>query len=157
MPCCPTRPRSPEASRQSFLAKTADQGISECETVSLNAARFKMGTSETILPQDGEKPSRSVRVGAFSIMTTTVTNTQFAKFVNDTGYMTEAEHFGWSYVFQIFLNKPYDFNCLSGAEWWCAVPGAKWNLPEGPGSDLNNRWEHPVTHVSWHDAQAFAK
>ena len=157
MPCCPTRPRSPETSRQYFLTKTADQGISEFETVSLNAARFKMGTSETILPQDGEKPSRSVRVGAFSIMTTTVTNTQFAKFINDTGYMTEAEHFGWSYVFQIFLNKPYDFNCLSGAEWWCAVPGAKWNLPEGPVSDLNNRWEHPVTHVSWHDAQAFAK
>ena len=157
MPCCPTRPRSPETSRQYFLTKTADQGISEFETVSLNAARFKMGTSETISPHDGEKPSRSVRVGAFSIMTTTVTNTQFAKFVNDTGYMTEAEHFGWSYVFQTFLNKPYDFNCLSGAEWWCAVPGAKWNLPEGPGSDLNNRWDHPVTHVSWHDAQAFAK
>ena len=92
MPCCPTRPRSPEASRQSFLAKTADQGISEFETVSLNAARFKMGTSETILPQDGEKPSRSVRVGAFSIMTTTVTNTQFAKFVNDTGFMTEVRY-----------------------------------------------------------------
>ena len=156
MPCCPTRSRSPDASQQSVLTKTANQRIYEFETVSLKSTRFKMGTSETFLPQDGEKPARTMRVSAFSIMTTTVTNTQFAKFVNDTGYITEAEHFGWSYVFQSLLKKPYDFERLSGAEWWCAVKGAKWDLPEGPGSDLNNRWDHPVTHVSWHDSQAFA-
>jgi sulfatase modifying factor 1 len=157
MGCCPTRSGSPDDSRQSLATETAGQGISEFETVSLKATRFKMGTSETILPQDGEKPVRNVRVGAFSVMTTTVTNTQFAKFVNDTGYMTEAEHFGWSYVFQSFLKKPYDFERLPDAEWWCAVPGAKWDVPKEPDSDLNNRWDHPVTHVSWHDAKAFAK
>lgn len=127
------------------------------ETVALDAACFFMGTSDTLLPQDGEKPARKVRVKDFDITTTTVTNAQFKTFVDDTGYRTDAEHYGWSYVFQLLLKKPDLYDRLPGAEWWCAVPKATWDHPEGPESDLEGRWDHPVTHVSWHDASAFAK
>jgi formylglycine-generating enzyme required for sulfatase activity len=78
--------------------------------------------------------------------------------VNDTGYVTEAEQFGWSYVFARFLSaevrrvspRPPD------APWWLGVQGATWDAPEGPGSDLASRGDHPVVHVSWTDAAAYA-
>jgi formylglycine-generating enzyme required for sulfatase activity len=90
----------------------------------------------------------------------TVTNRDFAAFVEATNYRTEAEAFGWSFVFWAHLPQA-DFAALVqdtalNAPWWCKVPHARWNQPEGPGSNVRARQDHPVVHVSWNDASAYA-
>ena len=107
-------------------------------------------------PADGEGPARRVTVDAFAIDRFAVTNAQFATFVDATGHVSEAERFGWSFVFAGLL--PDDFvetRGVVGAEWWRQVFGAQWRHPEGPQSDLSDRLDHPVLHVSWNDAQAY--
>ncbi len=107
-------------------------------------------------PQDGEMPVHEVSLSPFAIAATTVTNDQFARFVEETDYTTEAEEFGWSFVFSIFL--PEDFEptrAVQSAEWWRQVNGADWRHPEGPQSDIGARGDHPVVQVSWNDAAAF--
>lgn len=107
---------------------------------------------------DGEGPVRPVRVHPFAIDVLAVSNDDFSLFVDRTGYRTEAELFGWSYVFAAFL--PGRLRAASRrpetAPWWCGVSGAWWRQPEGPGSDVSARGDHPVVHVSWNDAVAYA-
>ncbi len=108
-------------------------------------------------PDDGEGPARLVRVSSFAIASTAVTNHEFGQFVDATGHITEAERFEWSFVFSALL--PDDFEetrGVVGAEWWRQVFGASWRTPEGPQSSIDQRGEHPVVHVSWNDASAYA-
>ncbi|NHC44374.1 formylglycine-generating enzyme family protein [Motilibacter aurantiacus] len=111
-------------------------------------------------PADGEGPVRAVRLSAYLIDTTAVTNAQYATFVKATGYVTDAERYGWSFVFHLLLGPDAAPHVMDGsvpsAPWWRAVRGASWRSPEGPGSDVSSRQSHPVTHVSWHDAAAYA-
>lgn len=106
---------------------------------------------------DGETPVHEVRLDAFYIDATAVTNASFAAFVKATGYVTEAEEFGVSAVFHLaFTGDRRDIvSVADGAPWWVAVRGASWRHPEGPGSGINDRQNHPVVHVSWNDAQAY--
>ncbi|WP_084703943.1 formylglycine-generating enzyme family protein [Phaeacidiphilus oryzae] len=127
--------------------------------VSLPAAAFRMGSEDADAnPGDREGPVREVAVDAFAIDAYAVTNARFAAFVEATGHVTEAERFGWSFVFAGFL--PGELRRVSrrpdATPWWCGVEGATWRAPEGPGSSLQDRWDHPVTHVGWSDARAFA-
>jgi len=122
----------------------------------LRGGKFTIGTSDTILPDDGEKPTRSVRIKPFAIDPVAITNCRFAMFVESTGYVTDAERFGWSYVFQAMVNGPGQYDRLPGADWWCAVPEARWDQPEGASSGIAERGEHPVVHISRNDALAFA-
>jgi formylglycine-generating enzyme required for sulfatase activity len=87
----------------------------------------------------------------------TVTNAQFATFVKATGHVTGAETFGVSAVFHLaFQGRPADVvNRVAATPWWLAVRGASWRTPEGPGSDIARRQNHPVVHVSWDDAEAY--
>lgn len=108
-------------------------------------------------PEDGEGPVKEVDVLPFSIDACAVSNADFSRFVEKTGYVTEAERFGWSFVFAGYL--PDDFPPTEGvahAPWWRKVDGADWRHPEGPHSSLaDRRRDHPVVHVSWHDADAY--
>jgi formylglycine-generating enzyme len=111
-------------------------------------------------PADGEGPVRAVSLSPFAIDIFPVTNAAFALFVDATNYRTEAEIFGWSFVFWAHI-PPARFKDLvedtaAYSPWWCKVPGATWNQPEGPGSNVNSRQNHPVVHVSWNDAAAYA-
>lgn len=117
-----------------------------------------MGTDDERFPADGEGPVREVTVSAFTVSAGPVTNAAFAAFVADTGWVTLAEREGWSFVFAGLL--PDDFpptRGVVGTPWWRQVHGADWRHPEGPHSDLTGRDDHPVVHVSWTDAVAFAR
>lgn len=116
------------------------------------------GTDRPLLPTDGEGPRRAVRLAPFGIERGTVTNARFARFVAATGYVTEAERIGWSFVFEAFLPAAVAARVPPSADapWWRGVEGACWRAPEGPGSTVEEREAHPAVHVSWQDAAAFA-
>ncbi|WP_104476798.1 formylglycine-generating enzyme family protein [Actinokineospora auranticolor] len=108
-------------------------------------------------PADGEGPAHVVRLSPFRIDRFTVTNDRFAEFVAATGFTTEAEHYGWSYVFAGLLADRHPVARSVRAPWWRQVHGATWRSPEGPGSTVLDRGDHPVTQVSWRDARAFCR
>lgn len=121
-----------------------------------------MGTEDADgFPQDGEGPVREVRLSPFYIDTFPVTVEAFGEFVRSAGYRTEAERFGWSFVFrgQVPAGEYTEVvdATVAGHDWWCRVQGADWRHPEGPGSDCGDRPDHPVTHVSHADARAYAR
>ncbi|CAN5131411.1 formylglycine-generating enzyme family protein [soil metagenome] len=109
---------------------------------------------------DGEGPVRNVEMPEFWIDATTVTNRRFAAFVGATGYLSDAEREGWSYVFYAAVDPKVPQRAIKGspggAPWWLAVEGASWHSPDGPGSDVAEKLGHPVVHVSWNDAAAYA-
>ena len=121
-----------------------------------------MGTNSTEgFAADGEGPVREIALDPFYIDLAPVTNAQFAEFVRATGFLTEAERFGWSFVFQGHISEEHRAELVEdtvlAVPWWCKVRGAKWSNPEGPGSTIAERADYPVTHVSWNDALEFAR
>jgi sulfatase modifying factor 1 len=127
--------------------------------VALPGGAFRMGSDASEgYAQDGEGPSRNVRLSPFSIAATTVTNAQFAAFVGATGYVTEAEAAGRSFVFWLQVDESRRAalrRVPDGLPWWLDVPDACWQRPQGPGSTIDDRGDHPAVHVSWHDAMAY--
>jgi formylglycine-generating enzyme len=114
------------------------------------------GNDPAAHPLDGEGPVRAVRLDSFWIDAFAVSNRRFARFIEMTGYVTEAELFGWSFVFKGSLPADHRSDGLvPGAPWWSQVVGANWRAPEGPGTSIVGREDHPVIHVSWNDAQAY--
>lgn len=120
---------------------------------------FLMGTDDKEgFKEDGEGPVREVKVDSFYIDQTAVTNLQFAEFMDDTNYKTEAERYGWSFVFYDFIPEKLrhaDLPSPKDTPWWKAIEGAYWRHPEGPESTIEDRMDHPVVHISWNDAIAF--
>ena len=135
------------------------RGAHQAEMVRLEG-EFLMGTRASVRNRrDGEDPVRRITVSPFSIATTTVTNAEFAAFVEATGHVTEAESFGWSFVFNQFVSDEVAATvdqAVAKVPWWWKVDGAWWREPEGPGSSIEGRDDHPVVHVSWNDAVAYA-
>ena len=116
-----------------------------------------------------DAPLHRVRLSGFWLDATEVSNAQFAAFVLATGYVTDAEkvpskedvpdlpdeaRFAGSLV---FAPPPAAVDLRQFWTWWEFRRGACWRHPEGPGSTLDGRAEHPVVHVSWRDAEAYAK
>ncbi len=127
---------------------------------------FLMG-SDRHYPEEG--PAHRVTVGPFWMDETTVTNRQFAAFVAATGYVTVAERPLDPALYPGATAENLQPGCLvfTGTEgpvdtrdyrnWWCWVPGACWRHPEGPGSDNDDRADHPVIQVAYEDAEAYAR
>ncbi len=128
--------------------------------------KFVMGSNDHY-PE--EAPAHRVAVNSFWMDRHTVTNAEFKRFVDATGYVTLAERpanaadypgaapellVPSSVVFQKAA-RPVDLN--NPHNWWGYVPGADWRHPRGPGSSLQGLWKHPVVHVAFEDAEAFAK
>lgn len=127
--------------------------------VDLPGGTFRMGsTGEAAYVADGEGPVHDVELSPFRIDSCAVTNVRFAEFVDATGFVTEAQRFGWSFVFAGLLPDEFpDTRSVADAPWWRQVHGADWTHPEGPQSSVDGRADHPVIHVSWSDAQAFSQ
>jgi len=121
---------------------------------------FTMGTNSPVFVADREQPARKVTQSSFLLDVHEVSNNEFSLFVKDTGYVTEAEKFGNSFVPEFFLSKELKekiLQAVADAPWWLPVDGADWRHPEGPDSDISTRGDHPVVHVSWNDAVAFCQ
>lgn len=117
-----------------------------------------LGTNAPVLLPDGESPARTTPIKPFRIGATTVTNAEFAAFVDDTGFVTEAERLGWSFVFWSQVPEAIGATqAVAGIEWWRKVDGATWRDINGPGTHAA-AWhpDHPVVQVSWSDATAYA-
>ncbi|SDM03647.1 Sulfatase-modifying factor enzyme 1 [Aerococcus urinaehominis] len=128
--------------------------------VNIKGGQFLMGADDqTGFAPDLEGPSRLITVADFAISDTTVTNQDFADFFRATGYLTDAERYGRSYVFYLLLpaDQRDHFPSPGGSTWWLEVPQASWRMPEGPGSSIAKRMDHPVTHVSRNDALAYCQ
>ncbi|QKH38923.1 formylglycine-generating enzyme family protein [Achromobacter pestifer] len=137
------------------------------------AGDFLMG-SDSPRSQANERPAHPVRLAGFWIDRDHVTNRDFARFVAATGYVTTAERTpDWDTIrvhlpagtprparlvpgALVFVgsSKPVDLNDY--ARWWRFAPGASWRQPQGPGSDIAGKDEHPVVQVSYEDAQTYA-
>ena len=114
------------------------------------------------------QPVHRVIVAGFWIDETEVTNAQFAAFVEATGYVTIAERVPQAEDFpgappenlvagSVVFAPPKDAVELNDHfQWWTYMPGANWRHPEGPGSSIDDRMQHPVVHVAWDDAAAYA-
>ncbi len=161
--CCgPSRPASTDAPPDHVTRPAREHRDIVRGMVLIPAGEFRMGSEEPdSFPDDAEGPVRVVELSAFHIDPVCVTNAKFATFVKATGYVTEAERIGWSYVFGGFVHPDAAGDVLAGevpgAPWWRPVGGATWKAPEGRGSSIGDRQNHPVVHVSWNDAATFAE
>ena len=125
--------------------------------VRIPGGRAFVGTDRRELADDGEGPVRRVRVLPFLIGATTVTNAEFGAFVDATGHVSEAERWGWSFVFWSDVpNSVGPTEGVIGSEWWRRVDGANWRQIHGPGTADEFHPDHPAVHMSWHDAAAYA-
>jgi formylglycine-generating enzyme required for sulfatase activity len=119
---------------------------------------FFMGSADKRFPDDGEGPVREVTLDPFQIACHTVSNLQFGDFVSDTGYTTDAERYGWGFVFEGLLpevRKHEQVTRAAETPWWVQMPGAYWAQPEGADSTVLDRLDHPAIHISWNDAKAY--
>jgi formylglycine-generating enzyme len=126
---------------------------------------FLMG-SDDHYPE--EAPAHRVSVGGFWIDRHTVTNAEFARFVRKTGYLTVAEQAPDPADYPgakpellvpastVFRQPPHRVDLGNHYNWWTYVPGADWRHPQGPGSSIKKRPDHPVVHVAWDDVQAYS-
>jgi sulfatase modifying factor 1 len=145
------------------------------DMVNIPGGTFTMGTNSHEARSD-EKPAHKVSVGPFRISRTEITNGEFKKFIEETGYVTTAEKIpdreemlaqlppgsvipddvlvAGSMVF-VPSNGPIPLN--NALNWWAFIPGANWRHPLGPGSSTEGLDDLPVVHVSWYDAVAYSE
>ncbi len=144
--------------------------------VYIPAGEFLMGgRGELALPR--EFPKHPVRINAFYMDTTEVTNGQFSEFVSATNYITIAERpIDWEELKDLLppgVPKPHDSLLNPGSmvfkpdesresfdhyfQWWAWAKGANWRLPDGPSSSIEGKADHPVVHIAFADAQAYAE
>jgi formylglycine-generating enzyme required for sulfatase activity len=134
--------------------------------VALPGGTFTMGAKAM---HSDEGPERRVSVGPFAIDRAEVTNAEFAAFVEATGYVTLAERTPDPALYPgvppellkpsslVFVGAREGLASGDPAGWWRVIDGASWKHPEGPGSDIKGRERHPVVHIGYDDALAYAR
>ena len=135
--------------------------------VRIEGGTFWMGSGDAAMTD--AQPLHRVQVKSFLIDATEVTNAQFAKFVQATGYQTLAERKPRAEDYPgadpallvagsvVFSAPQHPVSLQNEMQWWRFIPGADWRHPEGPGSSIEKRMDHPAVHIAYDDAQAFAK
>jgi sulfatase modifying factor 1 len=155
--CTPSRPVTTQQASPANYAKRADSDAAD-ESVEIPGGTALVGTNMPLIADDGEGPLRKVRITPFKLGKTCVSNSAFARFVQATGYQTDAERYGWSFVFWSDVDGSMKTQGIPGLEWWRKVEGAFWSDPKGNGNCiLDQAGDDPVVHVSWNDAVAYAK
>jgi formylglycine-generating enzyme len=154
MSCC-SFPRSKNRGlAAAYHGKTTTKDVAR---IRIAGGPTLVGTDTAFIAEDGEGPPRSVKVSDFFLEPFAVSNARFRDFVEDTGYVTDAERFGWSYVFSGLLCDDAAPATPQIPEWWRKAKHASWRQPEGAGSTIETRLDHPATHISWNDASAFSR
>ena len=166
-----TRPDGKEAKAVQVVTDAVHPGM-----VFIPAGEFEQG-GDNDQASDDEYPKHKVKLKGFWIDATEVTNAQFAEFVKATGYVTTAEKKpDWEELKKqlppgtpkpdesvlvassLIFKAPKEAVPLNDySQWWEWKAGADWKHPQGPESDIKGRENHPVVHISWFDAQAYAK
>ena len=144
--------------------------------VLIPSGSFFMGSEDKFSRKD-ESPKHLVYVDSFWIDQNEVTNGEFTQFVEATGYITTAEiPPKWEEIKKelppntprphdslfksaslIFVSSQGPVNLNSHNQWWKWQPGANWKHPMGPDSNIEGKDDHPVVHISWYDANAYAR
>lgn len=147
MSCCTPR-RSPQPDGSAVATRLR----------AWSAPQWQFSMGDALAEGDAsELPVHPVRLSPFRLDATAVTNDEFAAFVATTGHVTDAERYGSSAVFHLLLDPEADVQgAVAGTSWWLNVRGATWRSPEGGESTVDDRGDHPVVHVSWRDADAYA-
>ncbi|MBL8381127.1 MAG: formylglycine-generating enzyme family protein [Burkholderiales bacterium] len=124
------------------------------DMILIEGGEFAMGAARFYAE---ERPVRRVRVAPFRIDALPVTNAAFARFVTATGYTTVAERpRGAATGSLVFVRPTSPVSLDDPAQWWRFVAGASWRRPRGPASSLAGLEDHPVVHVAYEDALAYA-
>lgn len=152
---CSAEPRTEEG--QAIVATC--EGIADSDFVWVSGGQFTLG-EDPYYPEEG--PPRQIEVDGFWISQTEVTNAQFAKFVEETGYLTAAERAppaidGASPEMLQPGSAVFRVPTPDNRNWWAWVPGANWREPSGPGSSIAGRENDPVVQVTFDDALAYAE
>jgi len=155
----------------SFEKRTSHKGM-----VWIKSGEFLMGSSDKEGSPD-EYPQHKVDVNGFWMDESEVTNAQFKKFVEATGYVTTAEKaIEWEEIKKqvppgtprppdsmlaaaslVFQCSQHVVSLSDPSQWWTWVKGANWRHPQGPGSSIEGKDNFPVVHVSWYDANEYSK
>jgi sulfatase modifying factor 1 len=156
-----------DAAARVRIATTAAPGPAPEGMVWVPGGTYWMGCADCGMPDTG--PVHLVTVDGFWMDRTPVTNAQFAAFVKATGYVTVAERTPDPKDFPgaprealvagsaVFVSPASVSSLDNPMAWWKYVPGASWRHPEGPGSRIDGREDHPVVHVAWDDAIEYLK
>lgn len=166
-------------SRFSAVQDTINSGksgkVSYDGMVRIPSGEFMMGASDDEGRSD-EYPQHKVKIKSFWMDATEVTNTQFKKFVDATGYITIAEiKPDWEEIKKqlppgtpkpdesllvaaslVFKSTSTAVDLNDASQWWTWSKGANWKHPQGPSSNIKGKDDYPVVHISWYDAQAYA-
>jgi formylglycine-generating enzyme len=157
----------PPAAVRPALSGPAPSGPAPDGMVWIPGGEFRMGTEDASYAD--AQPVHRVRVDGFWMDATEVTNAQFAGFVAATGYVTVAEHAPDPAEFPgapaealvpgsiVFTPPSFPVPLDNHLIWWRYLPGADWRHPDGPDSGIADLQDHPVVHVCWEDAAAYAR
>jgi len=157
----------PQSAALAVINKTPEPGPAPDGMVWIPGGTFWMGCDDCEMPDT--QPVHLVTVDGFWMDRTPVTNAQFAEFVKATAYVTAAERKPDPKDYPgvdpsklvagsaVFTPPAQSVSLDDLSEWWHYVPGASWNHPDGPSSNIKGRDNYPVVQIAWEDAAAYAK
>jgi formylglycine-generating enzyme required for sulfatase activity len=173
---CDSKPQSESLDEGKMIISAQEEPTEKEEGMTwIPGGEFVMGTNE-MDAYPAEKPAVDLGVKGFWMDTHEVTNAEYTKFAEEMGYVTLAEvKPDWDLLKQqlppgtpkpdesvlvagsmVFTPPPYEVPTQDISLWWSWVEGANWRHPEGPESTLEGRANHPVVHISYDDAKAYA-